>query len=187
MYVLARALEQNGMSLADISVVPSDQLSLAQALHAGTVDAAVTYPPVALQLLTQPGAAKLFTTAQTPGEVVDVLAVDDAVISARARDIRNFLAALHRALDYLRVEPQQAYSVMAMHERIPVSDFEHAFTQEMVLVGKSDQEHYLAQGGLLSAVLRRCDAVLRASQGVRGNTRYETAISTRFLDGRAAL
>jgi NitT/TauT family transport system substrate-binding protein len=175
------------MSLADISVVPSDQLSLAQALHAGTVDAAVTYPPVALQLLTQPGTAKLFTTTQTPREVVDVLAVDDAVIAARERDIRKFLAALDRALDYLQVEPQRAYSVMAMHERIPVSDFEHAFTQEMVLVTRSDQERYLAEGGLLSEVLRRCDAVLRASQSVRGSTRYEGAISTTFLGGRAAL
>lgn len=153
--VLARALEQHGLSLEDIQLVSCAQLKMSAALELGAVDAVVTYPPVSLAIGAMPDTKELFTTREIPTEIVDVAAFDDAVIQSRPTDVAAFSRAFFRAQEYAKKNPKESLAIMAKRERISPADFEAALTGGIRLVGASEQDHFLGTTGTLKATARR--------------------------------
>jgi len=83
----------------------SDLLLLAAALRAGEVDAVCTYPPEAEETVRATGARRIFSSADAPGAIIDVLIADAATVRARGRELAALLRANQRALDALRTDP----------------------------------------------------------------------------------
>ena len=67
------------------------------AFRSGEIDAAVTYPPVSINILSDTKAVELFSTAEIPGEVI---AVEAEVIDHNPDEVEKFLRAYLRAIDY---------------------------------------------------------------------------------------
>ncbi len=120
-YVISRALEQHGLTLADIIVVPLEVGEHAAAYKAGNVDAVVTFEPVRTQLLAL-GARELFTSREIPGEIVDVLVVHQAYFTAHPDNVRQVVKAWFRALDYFVAHPKDAASRMQKRLKISPED-----------------------------------------------------------------
>src|SRR5947208_16275821 len=80
MFMLARALAREGMPFSAVAVVATDQTDMAKNLDSGWVDAAVTYPPVLFEIMQIPGTRTIFSSADIPGEVVDVVALAGDVL-----------------------------------------------------------------------------------------------------------
>lgn len=119
-FELSRALELAGMSTKDVQLVSllvsQDELALKQ----GSVDAVVTYEPTVSKLLAA-GANLLFSSRQIPGEVLDIVAMRDSVVtSAAAKELTN---GWFRALDYLQKHPQDAARRIAPHEGVTPAQF----------------------------------------------------------------
>ncbi|TAJ24072.1 MAG: transporter substrate-binding domain-containing protein [Planctomycetota bacterium] len=160
-FVLARALDACGASLAEVELVDLDQLGMLEAFRQGTVDAIVAYPPVSLDALKLPGSASVFTSASIPGEIVDVLAVDGALVRDRADDVEAIRRAYARAVaDYER-EPASALTVMAKREGLAPAEFEAALRDGVRLVGADEQAEYLRADGKLAANYAAVVDVLR--------------------------
>lgn len=74
-YLLARALELNGMSERDVTVVNTSDADIASVFIADPNGAVVTWNPPLQQVKAAPGAHLAFDSSQTPGEIIDMLVV----------------------------------------------------------------------------------------------------------------
>jgi len=81
-YLLARALESQGMSEKDITVVNTSDADLVSAFTTPDVSAVVTWNPLLSEVLKQPGVHKVFDSSQIPGEIIDLLVVNSDRLKA---------------------------------------------------------------------------------------------------------
>ncbi|MEM9531905.1 MAG: putative urea ABC transporter substrate-binding protein [Pseudomonadota bacterium] len=74
-YLLARALDMNGMSERDLTVVNTSDADIASLFIADPNGAVVTWNPPLQQVRNAEGAELVFDSSQTPGEIVDLMVV----------------------------------------------------------------------------------------------------------------
>jgi NitT/TauT family transport system substrate-binding protein len=81
-YLLARALETNGMKMTDVKTVNTSDADIAAAFAAPSINAAVAWNPQVTTMKGVPGTTAVFTSADIPGEILDLLVVDTATLKA---------------------------------------------------------------------------------------------------------
>lgn len=89
-YLLARALESNKLSEKDVKVVNTSDADLAAAYKTADVTAVVTWNPIVSEILASPDAHEVFDSSQIPGEIMDLMVANTAVV----KDNPNFAKAL---------------------------------------------------------------------------------------------
>jgi len=77
-YLLSRALEMNGMSERDLTVVNTSDADIGSIFLSDTNAAAVTWNPILLQLHSDKDAALVFDSSKIPGEIIDMMVVKTA-------------------------------------------------------------------------------------------------------------
>jgi NitT/TauT family transport system substrate-binding protein len=180
-YVLARGLDKFGLTLADVQITGLDQISLAEALSNGTLDAIVTYPPTSIDLQRDTNANTLFSSSEIPGEVVDVMAIDDEIIQQRPEEVKKLLRAYYRAIAYTQQNPDESYAIMAEREGITPQEFAQSF-DGIRLVSQAQQTDFFKQGGKLEKVVEKVDKILRESGQIKGADHRTDTITNRFSD-----
>ena len=176
-YVLARALEKNGLTLNDLNLQSLNQQSLAEALQAGELDAIVTYPPTSIKLLANPDFHTLFDTKAISGEVLDVIAIDEQFIQQHPAAVKQFIAAFEAAYQYSLSNPDQAYAIMAAREGITADEFKQALNDGIKMVSMAEQAAYFKHNGKLDEVILRTDKILRQNQQIKGSDQTQKIIS----------
>lgn len=81
-YLLARALEKQGLAEQDIQVVNTSDADMASAFASADVTAAVTWNPILSEITKTPGSHKVFDSSQIPGEIIDLMVVNTARLKA---------------------------------------------------------------------------------------------------------
>lgn len=81
-YLLARALETAGMSLQDVKTVNTADADIVGAFSSPDVKASVAWNPQLSVMRAQPGVNQVFSSANIPGEILDLLVVDTATLKA---------------------------------------------------------------------------------------------------------
>jgi NitT/TauT family transport system substrate-binding protein len=89
-YLLARALESKHLAEKEIKVVNTSDADLAAAYKTPEVTAVVTWNPIVSEILGSKDAKKVFDSSQIPGEIMDLMVVNTAVL----KDNPNFAKAL---------------------------------------------------------------------------------------------
>jgi NitT/TauT family transport system substrate-binding protein len=79
-YLLARALESAKMSERDVTAVNTSDADMIAAYKTPDVTAVVTWNPLVSEILTVPGAKKVFDSSQIPGEIMDLAVANTAVL-----------------------------------------------------------------------------------------------------------
>ncbi len=106
--MLDAALQRAGLGMGDVKLVALESNEHATAFREHKVDALVTFEP-ARSLLMRQGARPLFSSAEAPGLIVDVLAMRADVLAEHAAAVRALVAGLFRARgDWLRDATAQA-------------------------------------------------------------------------------
>jgi NitT/TauT family transport system substrate-binding protein len=159
--VLLRALDRIGLGRDDVEVVWMPALSMPRAFREGAVDAAVCYPPMALEIL-DAGGHPVFTTAETPGLILDVLAFDPAVLAARPDDVEAFRRAFFRAQDFAAREPGRADPIIAARLGITVEELGDVLGMGIAILGREDQAAFFGPEGRLDAITTLVDRDLDA-------------------------
>lgn len=80
-YLLARGLESAGMKEADISVVNTSDADMVAAFATPDVQAAVTWNPLVSTIMEMPGVAKIYDSADIPGEIIDLMVVNTETLA----------------------------------------------------------------------------------------------------------
>lgn len=170
-YILSQALEKSNLHLKDVIAVYMDQASMANALKSGTLDAVVTYPPTSVTLQNEGVGKVLFSTAELPGEVMDVLAIDTTIVAERMEEVRRLLTAFSKAVNFTKSNPQEAYAIMARRERISPEEFKDAMESGMKILTLEDQQPFLGPEGRIVSILNKVNAVMRQAEMIQGADR----------------
>jgi NitT/TauT family transport system substrate-binding protein len=79
-YFLARALETVGMTEKDITIVNTSDADMIATFPTPDVTAMVTWNPMLASVAAMPGAHEVFDSSKLPGEIVDALIVNTALL-----------------------------------------------------------------------------------------------------------
>lgn len=125
--MLLTALEANGMSESDVTLVNVPTNETPQVLASGEVDAIVAWQPSSGQALSMvPGSKAVFTSADNPGIIYDGLSVNPASLSARKKEWETVLKVWYKTVDYIN-DPKtraDAVSIMASRVGLAPADYE---------------------------------------------------------------
>ena len=125
-YMLSRALETAGLRTEQVTLVPIQFDEHEKAFTNGLVDAVVTFEPVRGRLVAA-GAKALFSSAQIPGEIVDVLVVRQAFLENNPGAMATLLGGSFRALDDARLSPDAALLAASARLRLTPAQTREAF------------------------------------------------------------
>lgn len=106
-------LRRAGLNQNDIQMVNMTATDAGVAFAANRVDAAVTWEPHLSQGANTEHGRLLVNSAETPGLIVDVVAVRTDTAEKHGAELKAFVRAWQRALDFLAENPDEAYQIMA--------------------------------------------------------------------------
>lgn len=122
------ALKVNSMKLTDIEHVPMGASEAGLALVAGRVDAAVTYEPyISAALVHGPEAKIIYTAAEKPGLISDVLSAKAEWIKAHPAEVNGLIRAWDDAITFIRANPVEGGDIIAKAVGASPGEFEPAF------------------------------------------------------------
>lgn len=81
-YLLTRALEKAGLKSTDVKTVNTSDADIVAAFGAADVNAAVAWNPQLSVMKAEPGVSQIFSSADIPGEILDLMVVDTATLKA---------------------------------------------------------------------------------------------------------
>ncbi len=106
-------LLEAGLTQDDINMVNMTATDAGAAFVAGRVDAAVTWEPHLTQGEQTEHGHRLVDSSQKPGLIVDVVAATQETVDGHADQLKAFVRAWQRALDFLAENPAEGYQIMA--------------------------------------------------------------------------
>jgi NitT/TauT family transport system substrate-binding protein len=124
--LLLDGLKQNGMSESDVELVNVPTNETPQVLASGDVSAIVAWQPnsgMALKLV--PGSKKIFSSADQPGLIYDVLAVSPESLAARKDDWTKVAKVWYRIVDYIKDPKTYDDAVQIMAARVGIEPAEY--------------------------------------------------------------
>jgi len=117
--LLLNALEKAGMTEKDVELVNVPTNETPQVLASGDVDAVVAWQPSsgqALQLV--PGSSAIYTSADEPGLIYDVLAVSPTSLASRKAEWKKVLEVWYKAVAYLKDPATKEDAIKIMAARV---------------------------------------------------------------------
>ena len=142
-YLLARALEKNGLSEKDLKVVNTSDADLVGAFASKDVTAAVTWNPLLAEIKATPDTTEVFNSSQIPGEIIDLMVVNSTTL----KDNPNFGKALTGAW-------YEVMGIMAANDAASRSAREH-----MAKASGTDLAGFDSQLAATSMLYQASDAV----------------------------
>lgn len=152
-FVLSRALERHGLTLADVTIQTMTLAAMPEALASGRLEAAALFPPYSEYAARQGGTKWLFDSSEIPGEIFDILVVDPAAYGRRRSELVRLVAAWQDAHELRRAAPAEATALMAQREGLSPEELRQA-ERGLVYTSLRQQLPMLASGGPLERNLR---------------------------------
>jgi NitT/TauT family transport system substrate-binding protein len=126
-YLLARALEMNGVKESELKVVNTSDSDIAPAFIANkSQKAVVTWNPMVMNIEQTPGVTKIFDSSKIPGEILDLLVIHTKVLSDDSRVAEALVGAWYEVMSLMSQRGPEADKAMtAMAQRANASLNEH--------------------------------------------------------------
>lgn len=120
--LLLNGLKKAGMKESDVTLVNAKTNEMPQMLASGDVAAVGAWQPIAGQTMKSvPGAKPIYTSADEPGLIYDVLAVNPASAKQRRADWIKVVKVWDRVVKYINDPKTQPDAVKIMAARVGVS------------------------------------------------------------------
>jgi NitT/TauT family transport system substrate-binding protein len=120
--LLLDGLKKQGMTQDDVTLVNSKTNETPQVLASGQVDAIGAWQPNSgLAMKALPGAHPVYTSAQSPGLIYDVLTVNPASIAAHRADYIKLIKVWDHVVSYISDPKTQDDAVQIMAARVGLS------------------------------------------------------------------
>lgn len=113
-YLLARALDMNGLSEADLGgVINTSDADMIAAYNTDDVKAVVTWNPLVSTILEEPGATKIFDSTQIPGEIIDLMVVNTETLKDNPAFGKALAGAWYEVMGLMESGDEAALTAMA--------------------------------------------------------------------------
>ncbi len=146
--LLLNGLEKAGMSEKDVELVNVPTNETPQVLASGDVDAIVAWQPnsgMALNLV--PGSKPIYTSADEPGLIYDVLAVSPSSLAARKAEWEKVIKVWYRVVDYIKDPATTDDAVKIMASRVGLGPDEYkGFINGTKILTLDEAKSHFAKG-----------------------------------------
>jgi NitT/TauT family transport system substrate-binding protein len=143
--LLERALDVNGLKDTELTLVNTPTNETPQVLAAGAVDAIAAWQPNSGQALkTVQGSKPIFTSAEAPGLIYDLLYVSRESLEKNRADWAKVVAVWYRIVDYLN-DPgnlDEALKILAARDNVKPEEYEPFFKGTHILSLKEALQHW---------------------------------------------
>jgi NitT/TauT family transport system substrate-binding protein len=112
-YLWARLRERAGLAENEVHLVTLSPADGQRAFLRREIEALLTFEPWLTSTVRRARANVLFTSRELPGEIADVLSVQEHLVRERREDCRRLLRAYFRAVDYGREHPEEIVRLLA--------------------------------------------------------------------------
>ncbi len=120
--LLLDALKKSGLTQNDVTLINAKTNETPQVLASGQVDAIGAWQPNSGQAMKSvPGARPLYTSAQSPGLIYDVLAVSPATLASHRADLSRLLVVWARVVAFINDPATHDEAVRIMAGRVGLS------------------------------------------------------------------
>lgn len=183
-YMLARILEKAGLEVGDVDVLHMPLADHSAAFTSGRVDYVVTFEPQRSRLLER-GGHVIFSSADLPGEIVDVLVVGTDTLQAKAGMIRHLVDAYFNGLDSMLADPEAAAENLAGRTGLRPEQVVESW--ELMSLTRRDDNLRLLGGGqpALVSTLERLENVMIGSGLLRAPVLERGVLRADFLRDEA--
>lgn len=146
--LLLNGLEKNGMTEADVELVNVPTNETPQVLASGDVSAIVAWQPNSGQALSLvPGSKKLYSSADEPGLIYDVLAVSPESLAANKAAWAKVVDVWYKAVDYILDAKTQEEAVSIMAARVGLTAEEYKpFLAGTKILTLNEAKEFFTQG-----------------------------------------
>ncbi len=152
--LLLNALQAGGLKESDVTLVnmPTDQTP--QALGSGSVDAIVAWQPNSGQALKAlPGSKPIFSSANVPGVIYDVLAVNPKSLAEKKAEWKKVVSVWFKIADFLKDDKNKAEALKIMSARVGLTPAEYEpLLKGTYFLGKKGNEKSFKKGSDLSSI-----------------------------------
>ena len=112
-FFLNALLREVNLTQDDVKMINMTATDAGVAFVAQRADAAVTWEPHLSQGASKEHGHILIDSSQRPGLIVDVVAVREETMKNREAELKAFVRAWQRALDFIQEDPNEAHKIMA--------------------------------------------------------------------------
>jgi NitT/TauT family transport system substrate-binding protein len=124
--LLAYGLQKLGMSDKDVELVNAKTNETPQVLGSGQVAAVGAWQPITGQAVKAlPGSRPVYTSAEAPGLIYDVLAVNPATLSSRRDDWAKLIKVWDRVVKYIEDPKTQDDALKSLSARVGLTPAEY--------------------------------------------------------------
>lgn len=124
--LLLTGLEKNGMKLDDVTIVNTPTGETAQVLASKAVDAIGAWQPNSGQALKAlPGSKAIYTSADTPGIIYDLLYVSSESLTERKEDWAKVVKVWYKIAEYIKNEENLDDSLKILSARVNLKPEEY--------------------------------------------------------------
>jgi NitT/TauT family transport system substrate-binding protein len=124
-FFLLKALESAGMKESDINYTNMTVNDSGTAMLAGKVGAACVWEPSLSLALGSKDNHLLYSSANTPGLIPDLLIASDDLIEKNRKDVTNLINVYFDALEFYKQNPDKAVADMAKQANVTVGDMKN--------------------------------------------------------------
>ena len=122
----------------EVELVALPLMASVEAFAAGEIDGAVAYGKARSAILAH-GGHELFSSADVPGLVVDVISFERRVLEERADEVVAVLRAYERARRWAVDNPDESMPLIARWTGIEVDELRQMFASELELIPLTEQ------------------------------------------------
>ncbi|WP_076592591.1 ABC transporter substrate-binding protein [Herminiimonas arsenitoxidans] len=120
--LLLNGLKKAGLKESDVKIINAKTNEMPQVLSSGDVAAVGAWQPIAGQAMKgSPGARPIYTSADEPGLIYDVLAVNPSSLANRKADWQKVVKVWDKVVSYIEDPKTQADAVKIMAARVGIS------------------------------------------------------------------
>jgi NitT/TauT family transport system substrate-binding protein len=146
--LLLNALEKNGLTEKDVELVNVPTNETPQVLASGDVDAIVAWQPssgIALQQV--PGSTAIYTSADEPGLIYDLLAVSPQSYAANKDEWMKVAKVWYRIVDYLKDPETFDSAIKIMASRVGLKPAEYkSFVKGTKILTLEEAKEFFKKG-----------------------------------------
>ena len=144
-------LKKHGLTENDVQLVNVTADQVPQAIASGQIDAGHTWEPFLSEVVANQGQV-LFTSAETPGIILDALRVHAAITAQRSGDIQKVMRAIAHATQWWQANPEAGNQIVAEALGLSASEIPAILTGVHLFNLTENQQAFQPREGLIYKV-----------------------------------
>lgn len=184
-FLLHKALSLFGVNPGDVTLLSVSSDEASRKFINNEVDACFTYEPFMSEAVRKGDGKVLSTTTDYPGYMIDVLVGRSAIMEKRKKDFITIVSAWYKAQEYVRNNPEKAFSIMAGNEKMTTDDF-NAFYNYFSFYTIENNQGYLKSNAFYDK-LDEIKTFLLSEGFIKEKMETETLVDTDIVDSLTPL